>query len=79
MSTSKSKTKRVRTTLVKNKQEIVEGRHVIDITDERLAARRREDYEMTLGHLSSIHRHEGPTEPTGVAGLLRRMTGRSKH
>ena len=72
---STGKVKRHRTTLVKNKAEILEGRHVIDITDERLAARRREDYETTLGHLSSIHRHEEQAGP----GLWRRLTGRSKH
>ena len=72
---STGKVKRHRTTLVKNKQEILEGRRVIDITDERLAARRREDFETTLGHLASIHRHEEPASP----GLWRRLTGRSKH
>ena len=71
--------KRHRTTLVKNKHDILEGRHVIDITDERMAARRREDYETTLGHLSSIHRHEGPPQPGGVSRLWRRVTGRGKH
>jgi hypothetical protein len=71
--------KRYRTTLVKNKQELLEGRTVIDITDERLAARRREDYETTLGQLSSIHWREEPKERGGASRLWRRLTGSSKH
>ena len=71
--------KRQRTTLVKNKHDLLEGQHVIDITDERMARRRREDYETTLGHLSAIHRHEEPAQSGGLSRLLRRMSGRSKH
>jgi hypothetical protein len=68
--------KRHRTTLVKNKHEILEGRYVIDITDERLAARRREDFETTLGAMSSIHHREDPGQQGGWWG---RLTRRSKH
>jgi hypothetical protein len=68
--------KRLRTTLVKNKHELLEGRHVIDITDERLAARRREELETTLGQMSSIHRREDPGQQGGWWG---RLTRRSKH
>jgi hypothetical protein len=72
---STEQTRRRRTTLVKNKQEILEGRNVIDLTDERLAARRREDYETTLGQLSSIHQHDEP----GPSGLWHRLTRRGSH
>ena len=69
--------KRHRTTLVKNKQDLIEGNYVIDITDERLAARRREDFETTLGQLSSIHRREDPGQ--SASGWWGRLTRRSKH
>jgi hypothetical protein len=71
--------KRLRTTALKTKHELLEGRHVIDITDERLAARRREDMERSLGHMSAIHQPEPPPTPGSLTRWWRRATGTGRH
>jgi hypothetical protein len=64
--------RRRKTTLAATKAELLEGRHVIDITDERMAARRRDDHLASLGPLSSIHQQPGDQD----AGFLSRLRGR---
>ena len=70
--------RRSRTTLIKNKQELLEGRHVIDLTDERLSARRRQDYESTLGALAAIHDPDSGQQSRGVSRWWHRDKGKSQ-
>jgi len=65
-------TRRRKTSLVTTKADLLQGRHVIDITDERLAAQRRDDFQRSLGPLSAIHA-QGEEQKSGSFGRLRRL------
>ena len=67
--------RRRKTSLVTTKAELLEGRHVIDITDERLTSLRREDFQRSLGPLSPIHEQAEEQRTTAFGRLRRRLRG----